>query len=108
MQQPQVRTIALHAASVLGGAYAALAFASSHAVDLYALVDQLNVVVSDVMKFIAMVTPIAAGAWATYKDRTRGKILDVIAADPENKVVSPKNADIPSPRVTATTAELPK
>ncbi len=79
---PQVRTGVTHVGTALAGAVAAVAFLSQHKVDLYALWDQLNVIVAAITKFIALVTPIATGAYGVYKASTKQKLLD-IAADPK-------------------------
>ncbi len=79
---PQVRTGVTHVGTAFAGAVAAVAFLSQHKVDLYALWDQLNVIVAAITKFIALVTPIATGAYGVYKASTKQKLLD-IAADPK-------------------------
>ena len=79
---PQVRTGLTHVGTALGGAIAAVGFMSSHSVDIYAIWDQLNVVIASVTKFIALVTPIATGAYGVYKATTKQKLID-IAADPK-------------------------
>lgn len=77
---PQVRTGLTHAGTALGGFIAAIAFMSSHGVDLYAVWDQLNVVVASVTKLLALVTPLATGAYGVYKATTSQKSLDIAAA----------------------------
>lgn len=59
-----------------------LAFMSSHSVDVYAIWDQLNVVIAQIGKLIALVTPIATGAYGVYKSSTASKLADVVA-DPK-------------------------
>ncbi len=79
---PQVRSGLLNAGSAVGGGIAAIAFMSQHSVDLYAIWNQLNVVVADVTKLVAMVTPFATGAYAVYKATTKSKLEDIVA-DPK-------------------------
>lgn len=97
---PQVRTGLTHAGTALGGAIAAIGFMSSHGVDLYAAWDQLNVVVAAITKLVAMVTPLATGAYGIYKASTAQKSADVAAAGGVVILPDQKMADsIPSPNV---------
>lgn len=107
--QAMVRSGALHVASAMAGAFAAVSFAASHSVDLYAIVDQLNVVVADVSKLIALVTPIITGGYAIYKATTKSKLID-IAADPAVRgvITTPEMARVvPSEKVQPVIADLP-
>lgn len=79
---PQVRTGLTHAGTALGGAVAAIGFMSSHSVDVYAVWDQLNTVLADVTKLVALVSPLATAAYGIYKASTKQKLLDVVA-DPK-------------------------
>lgn len=97
----QVRTGLTHAGTALGGAFAAIAFLSQHKVDLYALWDQLNVIVAELTKFIALVTPIATGAYGIYKARTAQKLVDIVA-DP---LAVEKAAELPVTPQTVALAE---
>lgn len=83
----QIRTGVTHLGTAVGGAVAALGFASSHSIDLYAIIDQVNVVVADVAKLIAMVMPLATGAYGVWKASTRQKLADVVA-DPKTPEVA--------------------
>lgn len=76
---PQVRTGLTHAGTLVGGIVATIAFMSSHAVDLYAIWDQLNAVVAAITKFVAMITPLATAAFGIYKASTAQKLADVVA-----------------------------
>ena len=61
----------------------AVGFLSQHAVDLYAVWNQLNETFASITKLLAMVTPIATAAYAVYKSAsTKQKMQDVLA-DPE-------------------------
>jgi len=79
---PQVRTGLTHAGTALGGVVAAVGFMSSHSVDLYAVWDQLNSVIAEATKFIAIVTPLVTGAYGVYKASTSQKLKDIVA-DPK-------------------------
>lgn len=95
---PQARTGLTHAGTALGGAVAAVAFLSQHQVDLYALWNQLNDIVAAITKFIALLTPIATGAYGVYKASTKQKLADIVA-DPKAAAVA---ATIPpTPQVVA-------
>lgn len=104
------RTIGLHAASVVAGGWATLSFAASHSVDLYAIYDQLNVVIADVSKLIATATVPLAGLYAAYKSATKSLLADA-AAIPEVRgivVATPEMARaVPSDKVQPSVAELP-
>lgn len=76
-----------------------LAFMSSHSVDVYAIWDQLNVVVAQISKLVALITPLATGAYGVYKASTANKLADVVA-DPkaveiaEEMPVTPKTVAV--------------
>lgn len=88
---PQTRTGLTHAGTAVGGALAAIAFMSSHSVDIYAVWDQLNVVVASVTKFVALITPLLTAAYGVYKASTGQKLADVMA-DPKSPQIA---ADMP-------------
>lgn len=102
---PQVRTGITHAATATGGAIAAIGFMSSHSVDIYAMWNQLNVVIADVTKLLALVTPFATAAYGIYKASTAQKLADVIA-DPKAPEIA---AHMPvTPQVEAVADALKK
>jgi len=110
MINPQVRTGLTHTGTAIGGAVAALSFASSHSVDLYAIMNQLNVVVADITKLIALVTPIATGAYGVWQASTKSRLND-LAQNPDIKgiVTTPEIAvTVPSPKVVSTAAAMPE
>lgn len=74
----QVRTGLLHAGSATAGAIAAVGFLSQHSVDLYAAWNQLNTIVAEVMKLVAMISPLATMAYGIYKSSTAQKLADVV------------------------------
>lgn len=102
---PKLRTGLTHLSTAIAGAIAAVGFLSSHSVDLYALWDQLNVVVADVTKFVALVTPLATGAYGIYKSTTKQQLTD-IAADPKAAAAAEQIA--PTANVVAVANALKK
>ncbi len=106
---PQVRTGVTHAGTAVGGAIAMLAFMAQHKVDLYAVMDQLNVVIADFTKLLALLTPIATGAYGIWKSTTKQRLND-LAQNPDIKgiVTTPEIAvSVPSPKVVSTAAAMP-
>lgn len=99
---PQVRTGLTHTGTALGGAVAALSFASSHSVDLYAIMDQLNVVVADITKLVALITPLATGAYGIWRSSNKNTLVDAAAVvGPDGK----KTIVVASPEVAAATPQ---
>lgn len=82
LTKPQVRTLALHVATFSGGAIAAISFAASKSVDLYAAYDHLYTGMHELMAAWGILLPIISGAYAVYKATTKSKLLDVLA-DPK-------------------------
>ncbi len=82
---PQVRTALTHVGTAAGAGLATAMFLATKSVDLYAIIDQVNVVVADVTKLIALAMPIVTGAYGVYKATTGSKVAD-IAADPRTQV----------------------
>lgn len=112
MSAPQVRAAATNIGSAVAGAVAAIGFASSHSIDLYAIWDQLNVVIADITKLIAMAAPVGTAIYAVYNTTIKKRLADM-SADPGVKgvVVTAELANSPAlkdePKVVATSAELP-
>lgn len=107
---PIIKTIALHAASVIAGAVAMGGFAASNSIDIYAAYNQLNTVVAEISKLIAMLTPIATLGYAAYRSTFKFRTAE-LAEDPAIKgiVTAPAiAASIPSEKVVSTPAEIPK
>lgn len=75
---PQVKTGLTHAGTAVGGAVAAVAFLSQHQVDLYAAWNQLNTIVAEVTKLVALVTPIITGAYGVYRTSTSVRLKEVV------------------------------
>lgn len=108
MNQP-IKVAITHAGTAIGGAVAAIAFMTSNQVDLYAAYNQLNVVIAEVGKLVAILTPIATGAYAAYQ-ATFKKRVEQLAQDNAVKgvVVEEKIASaIASEKVVATAQALP-
>lgn len=107
---PQVRTGVTHLGTALGGAIAAISFMSSHSVDLYAIVDQVNVVIKAITQLVAIVTPFVTAAYGIYRTTTKARLED-LAKNPDIKGIVTTQAiaaSIPSAKVMSTAAELPK
>lgn len=101
----QVKTGLAHVGTAVGGAIAAIAFMSSHSVDLYAAWDQLNAVIAAITKFLAVVTPLATGAWGVYKASAKQALPEIIA-DPKAAAAA---AELPvTPQVVAVAEALKK
>lgn len=108
---PQVRTGLTHAGTALGGAIAAISFASSHSVDLYAIVDQINVVIKDITQLVAIATPFLTAAYGIYKTTLGQRLKDMEKPDSGVKgvvVSDPKLAATLGDKVTTSAAQLPK
>lgn len=75
---PQIKTGLTHFGTAMGGAVAALSFASSHSVDIYAIVNAMNDVVAAITKFIAIVTPFATAAYGVYRSTTKVRLAEII------------------------------
>lgn len=108
---PQVRTGLTHFGTAMGGAIAAISFASSHSVDLYAIMDQINVVVKDVTQLIALVMPIATAAYGIYRTTLKARLTDLEkpGSGVEGVVVSdPKLAATLGAKIQTSAAALPK
>lgn len=78
MISPQVKTGLTHAGTAVGGAVAAVAFLSQHQVDLYAAWNQLNTIVAEITKFIALVTPLATAAYGIYRSSTTVRMTEAM------------------------------
>jgi len=108
---PQVRTGVTHFGTYLGGVVSAIAFLSSHNVDIYAVVDQINVVVKDVTQLLALVMPLATGAYGIYRTTLKARLSDLTkpGSGVEGVVVSdPKIAAAMGDKVATSAAQLPK
>lgn len=91
MQMKQWRNVAFTAGSFLAGATAAVGFTATHAVDLYELIKQLNVVVVEVTKFVSLAAPVIIGIYQAIK-LTRKSMIAEVAAVPGTVVRIPEQA----------------
>lgn len=82
----QVKTGLTHLGTAVGGAMAVMAFVSANKVDLYAVWDQLNVVIAAITQLIAIATPIATALYGIVRSSTKNRIAE-IANDPSVKGV---------------------
>ena len=74
---PMWRTALTHLGTAAGAALATAMFLATQGVDLYRIIDQLNIVVVEVSKLVALVTPIATGAYAVWRSSTKNKLADL-------------------------------
>lgn len=79
---PKLKTLVTHLIGVAAGGMAVAGWTASHAVDLYAAWNSLNVIFAEIAKFVATVTPLATAAYAVYRTTTKQR-LEEIAADPK-------------------------
>lgn len=85
---PKVRNGLLHVGTAFSASAATAMWLSSHSVDLYAVVDQLNAVIAAVIKLGTTVGALITGAYAVYNSTTKGLVADVaqIAKQPDSPV----------------------
>lgn len=114
---PKLRAAGLHLGTAGASALATAMWLSSHSVDLYGIVDQINAVVADITKLVATVSVFAGGAWQVWKSTQKGLVADVteIAKQPDSpvKAVITENTpaglalanSIPGPVIPAGTAQ---
>lgn len=95
---PKVRDVGLHVGTALTTATAMALWFSSHSVDLYAIMDQFNVVVKDIAKLMSTVGVFATAAAAAWKATQKESAKDVAATGA--MVVT-------SPAIAAATPEQP-
>lgn len=94
---PKVRAIGLHLGTATAAMVATAMWMASHSVDLYAIMDQLNVVIKEVAKLVATIATFATGAYQVWKSTNKNTIVDA-AAIPGTIVVT-------SPAIAAATPE---
>lgn len=78
MTVPQVKTALTHAGTAIGGAVAAVAFLAQHQVDMYAAWNQLNAIVAEITKFVALITPLITAAYGIYRSSTGVRMSEVM------------------------------
>lgn len=77
MIDPKVRAAGLHLATAGAASAATVMWLSSHSVDVYAVMDQVNVVIKEVGKLAAMAAALAAGAVQVWKSTDWSMAVDV-------------------------------
>ncbi len=88
MSAPQLRTGLTHAGTAIGSAVAMAAWMSTHKVDLYAIWDQLNGIVTGITTLVATVTPVATALYGVYKASTAQKLADIVADPAAPKIAA--------------------
>lgn len=74
-----------HLGSALAGAYAMIAFASSHSIDLYAAFDQMKIIYGASIKLAGYIAPVLAIGYAAYRNYGMEKVPKNILVAPETK-----------------------
>lgn len=95
---PKVRAIGLHLGTATAAMVATAMWMASHSVDLYAIMDQLNVVIKEIAKLVATVGTFAGGAYQVWKATQKNTVIDA-AAIPGTTVIT-------SPTIAAATPQL--
>ncbi len=105
---PMIRTALTHLGTALGAAVATGLFLATKSVDLYAVFDQINVVVTEVTKLVALVTPLITGAYAVWRATTKNKIEDIQQDDRVKGIITtPELAGQLGPKVQTNSGDLP-
>lgn len=101
----QVKTGLTHLGTFMGGLLAAVTFLASSQADLYAIWNQLNVVVVAITTLFAMAIPILTTAYGVYRTALGPRLTEIIA-DP--KAVEVAREMPTSPAATAVGNALKK
>ena len=101
---PQVRTGLTHVGTASGAAIATAMWLATKSVDMYAVIDQINIIIADITKLVAVVAPIITGAYGVWKASTKSKLQD-IAADPNAPAIA---KEMPVTPATVAVAEALK
>jgi len=106
---PAIRTALTHVGTALGAAVATALFLASSAMDVYAIINQLNVVVVEISKLVALATPIITGAYGVWRATTKNKLEDIEKDKRVQGVVvsDPKLAAALGDKVQTSIQELP-
>lgn len=104
-----MKSIAVSLGGIVAGGVFALSFAASHAVDLYAIVDQVGKTTAEISKLVAMVSPLIPLFIAAWRRRPKYMLNDLAEGGSiKGAIVPPELAkEVPSNKVVATMAELP-
>ncbi len=105
---PKLRTALTHLGTAGGAALATAMFLATQGVDLYAIINQVNGVVAEITKLVALATPLATAAYGVWRATTKNKLQD-IECDPRVKGVITTSglASELGPKVQASVSELP-
>ena len=106
---PMWRTALTHVFTAGSAALGTALWLSSQGVDLYAIVNQLNTVVVEAGKLIALVAPVLSGTFGVFMATRKQKLID-LSKDPSFKgaVVTEKLAsEVPSAKVVDSVSQLP-
>lgn len=106
MKLPAIRSLGLTVAQFGTGALAAIAFMSSHSVDLYAAWNDLYSGIKLIAGAWAVAGPILIGATVAYYSTTKAKMEDVVA-DPAGAAKAAQTIT-PTPGVIAIADALKK
>lgn len=100
---PKVRAAGLHLGTGVAASIATVMWMSSHSVDLYATVDQMNTVVADLTKLLATISLFVGGAIQIWKATAKGLAADVteIAKTPGTPLKGLITEDSPDGRAFA-------
>lgn len=74
---PRLRAVLTHGISVAGGAWAMVVWGGDHVAEIQAAIEQGKVVYGEVMKFLAIVGPLAGAAISFYNTSIKNKLKDV-------------------------------
>ncbi len=96
---PKVRSAGLHATTAVTASLATALWLASHNVDLYAIVDQINVLLKDFVKLATTIGALAGGAYQVWKSTDKNVVVDA-AAVPGTTVVT-------TPTIAKATPEAP-
>ena len=80
--KPWQKTLLTHLGIAGATAFATAGWMASHAVDLYAAWNQLNVVIAEVTKLISTVTPLILAIYGIWRSMPKPRIAE-IANDPD-------------------------
>lgn len=72
-----LKTLFNYGGVIVATVIATTGWATTHAVDLYALWNQMNVIVSEIGKFIASATPIVLAIWGIYRSTAEARINEI-------------------------------
>lgn len=72
-----LKTIATHVGSIFGGAMLMFTVMSSHAVDVYAIWAQLQVIYQEILKLVAIATPLATMIYGAWRSTATNRVTEI-------------------------------